>query len=441
MGGHSVTRRAIFLILFLAGLASHAEERPPNFIVVMTDDQGYGDLGCYGAEKIRTPNLDRMAAEGTRFTGFYSSNPVCTPSRAGLLLGRYGARNNLHRVLFPKDSTGLQHGETTIAELLKGKGYATACIGKWHLGHLPEFLPTRHGFDYYYGVPYSNDMDVAQRGDPPIPLMRNEEIIEQPAQQETLTERYTNEAIRFVQEHKEGPFFVYLPHTMPHVPLFASEKHRGKSAGGLYGDVIEELDANMGRLIEAVRAEGLAERTLVIYTSDNGPWLIKKEHGGSAGPLRDGKGTVYEGGMRVPYLAWWPGRVPAGRVEARPAMNIDLLPTLAALAGAELPQGKPLDGRDIRGLLFGGGRRADERFFYFNGTRLGAHRDGDWKIVLAWPEKDPITGAVRPPSLYNLQEDLAETTDRAQDAPEVLERLQQQLEAFAAEVKRERAGG
>lgn len=426
--------RAVILCLFLMGAGAVPGASLPNFVVVMTDDQGYADLGCYGATTIKTPNIDRMAAEGVRFTSFYSSNPACTPSRAGLMTGRYGARMGLEHVIFPKDTHGLPADETTIAEILKEKGYATACIGKWHLGHLPEFLPTQHGFDFYYGIPYSNDMDVAGRGDPLIPLMRNTEIIEQPAQQDTLTQRYTGEAIRFITDNKDKPFFVYLAHSMPHVPIFASDSYRGKSAGGLYGDVIEELDANMGRLLQHLRDEGLAENTLVIFTSDNGPWLLKGDDAGSAGPLRDGKGTVYEGGMRVPCIAWWPGKIAAGRVEDAPAMNIDLLPTLARLAGMEAPKTKALDGKDISGVLLGTAKQGDRQFFYLNGPNVGAHRDGDWKIVRARPEKDPITGALNPPALYNLREDLGETVDRAAEAPEVVERLRGQLAAFESSV-------
>lgn len=434
--GLKMLRVLVVLLVF----ATSAIAAPPNFIVVMTDDQGYGDLGCYGSPDIRTPNLDRMEAEGTRFTSFYSSNPVCTPSRAGLLTGRYAARMRLERVLFPQDTIGIPTQETTIAEVLKAQGYATACIGKWHLGHLPEFLPTRHGFDHYFGIPYSNDMDSSLRGDPPIPLVREEATVEQPANQDTLTQRYTDDAIAFIREHKGGPFFVYLPHSMPHVPLHASDAFRGKSPRGLYGDVIEEIDAGMGRIVGTLRELGLAENTLVIYTSDNGPWLVKEKDGGSAGPLREGKGTVFEGGMRVPCIAWWPGKVPAGRVVEEPCMNIDLLPTLAALSGGTIPTAKALDGRDISGVLLGTGTRGDQKFFYLLGQRTMAHRDGDWKIVLAGGQPvrgKPIEGNL---ALYNLKEDPRETTDVAAAHPEIVARLQGQLSAFAADVESERAG-
>ena len=421
-------RRLFLLLCFLcSGLAQAA---PPNFIVVMTDDQGYGDVGCYGSPDIRTPNLDRMAAEGLRLTSFYSSNPVCSPSRAGLLTGRYGARIGVPHVLFPWDTTGLRDDEKTIAQVLKTKGYATACIGKWHLGHLPEFLPTRHGFDYYFGLPYSNDMQPPLPKYPPLPLMRNEEIIEQPANQDTLTQRYTDEAVKFIEEHKAGPFFVYLPHSMPHVPLHASDAFRGKSKRGLYGDVIEEVDASMGRILDAVRANGLAENTLVIFTSDNGPWLVKGADGGSAGPLREGKSSVFEGGMREPCIAWWPGHIAAGRVEDAPCMNIDLLPTLAQLAGAPL-ETKPLDGRDISGVLLGTGKRADERFYYLQGPKVMAHRDGSWKLILPGPQPLRGEGIGEQPALFNLATDLGEQHNVAAEHPEIVARLRQQLDDFA----------
>lgn len=425
-------------VLCVALIAPVAVAAPPNFVVVMADDLGYGDLGCYGNTEIRTPQLDRMAAEGTRLDNFYSSAPSCTPSRAGLLTGRYSARMGLERVLFPKDTKGFPKDETTIAELLKPLGYATACIGKWHIGHAPENLPQAHGFDYYFGIPYSNDMAVKERGDPPTPLMRNSEIVEQPAEQSTLTLRYTDEAIQFIRQHRDRPFFVYLPHTMPHVPLFASEAFLGKSKRGLYGDVIEEMDANMGRLLDALRAEGLAENTLVIFTSDNGPWLIKKEDGGTAGPLRDGKGTVFEGGMRVPFLAWWPGKVPAGRVVSAASMNIDLLPSLAALAGAALPAGKPLDGRDVSGVWLGNGAGEERRLFYQSGPKAWAYREGDWKLILpggGGPALKPIKDA---PALFNLAADPGETTDVAGEHPERVQQMVAALAAHNAAVEAER---
>lgn len=293
--------------------AAPAAERPPNVVVVLCDDLGYGDLGCYGHPTVRTPNLDRMAAEGMKFTDFYSAAPVCTPSRAALLTGRLPLRSGMtsdaRRVLFPDSAGGLPDTEVTLAEVLKGRGYATACIGKWHLGHLPQYLPTRHGFDSYFGLPYSNDMDrVADRSpkgreafwQPKIeywnvPLMRDDKIVERPADQHTLTRRYTEEAVKFVGANRDRPFFLYLAHTMAHVPLFASAGFAGKSPRGLYGDAVEELDWSVGEVLKAVRAAGIETTTWVTFTSDNGPWLTFREHGGSAGLLREGKGSTWEG--------------------------------------------------------------------------------------------------------------------------------------------------
>ena len=341
-----------FLLLLPVALAGHAAASPPNFVIIFADDLGYGDLACFGAEKIKTPNLDRMAAEGLRFTSFYSCADVCTPSRAGLLTGRYPVRFGMTPVLFPHSKTGIPAEELTIAELLKGEGYATACVGKWHLGHLPEYLPTQHGFDQYYGIPYSNDMD---KGNPP--LMRDTEIIENPVDQTTLTRRYTEEAVAFIEKNADKPFFLYMPHTFTHVPLYASDAFLGKSEGGLYGDVVEEIDWSVGEVLKAIKDAGVDENTLVVFTSDNGPWLRFGDHGGSAGPLRDGKGTTFEGGMRMPTIARWPGTIEAGRTDNRIAATLDFLPTFAELAGATVPDARPMDDRSIAGVLRGDGAR------------------------------------------------------------------------------------
>jgi len=316
-----------------------AQSRPPNIVLIFADDLGYGDLGCYGS-KIRTPNLDRMAAEGIKFTHFYSANPVCSPSRAALLTGRYPTRVGVPRVLFPNDTTGLPASETTIAAMLKAKGYKTMCIGKWHLGHLPEFLPTARGFDEYYGIPYSNDMN-------PRPLLHNLEVLEQPAKLETLTSRYTEQAVKFIERSKDSPFFLYMPHTYPHIPLAASEKFRGRSPQGIYGDVLEELDWSVGQILETLKKHGLDNNTLVIFTSDNGPW-----YQGSPGFLRGRKGMTFEGGVRVPFIARFPGRIPKGKVCTGIASTMDLLPTIASLCNAPLPS-NPLDGINIWPLLTG----------------------------------------------------------------------------------------
>ncbi|HUT33107.1 MAG TPA: sulfatase [Planctomycetota bacterium] len=428
-----------------------AAQRPPNFILIFTDDQGYQDLGCFGSPDIATPCIDKMAAEGTRFTDFHVAAPVCTPSRAALLTGCYPQRVCLPNVLFPGSKVGISDKETTLAELLKARGYATACIGKWHLGHLPQFLPTRHGFDSYLGIPYSNDMtvdpnmavadDVAwrdgmtlekMRKEKPIrhgvPLFRDEKVIEYPADQTQLTTRYTEEAVKFITANKEKPFFLYLPHSMPHIPLFVSDKHKGKSKRGLYGDVIEEIDWSTGQILDTVRKLGLAENTCVLFTSDNGPWLVMKQNGGSALPLRDGKGTTWEGGMREPCVMWWPGRIPAGKTCAEFASTLDVLPTFAKLAGAEAPTGRIIDGRDIWPLMAGapGAKSPTEAFFYYRSYGLEAVRSGKWKLRLARKAGGGKGKAPRetPAALYDLDADISEKNDVAAANPDVVKRLE-----------------
>ena len=395
-------------------LAKAAGERP-NFVVIFTDDQGYQDIGCFGSPKIKTPNLDRMAAEGMKFTDFYVAASVCSPSRAALLTGCYPSRTGVTRVLFPRDKTGLKTETKTIAEVLKTRGYATACIGKWHLGHKPPHLPTFRGFDSYFGIPYSNDMR-------PTPLMRNTETVEEPANQATLTQRYTEEAVAFLKANKDKPFFLYLPHTMPHVPLAASERFKGKSAGGLYGDVIEEIDWSAGEILKAIKELGIDSKTLVIYTSDNGPWLSKKAHGGCSLPLRDGKFSTYEGGMRMPCIMRWPGKIPAGTLCSEMALTMDFLPTLAKLAGADLPAGYELNGKDISALMTRpGAKTPHEAFFYYRSTTLEAVRSGKWKAILYAKGSDGQPG--RPHELYDLQADISEKTDVAAENADVVKRL------------------
>jgi arylsulfatase A len=434
--------RLIACVLFVTGLAAPAPAAPPNVIVILADDLGYGDLGCYGHPTIRTPHLDRMAAEGMRFTDFYSTAEVCTPSRAALLTGRLPPRSGMgsdnRRVLFPDSSSGLPPTEITLATALKAKGYATACVGKWHLGHLPPHLPTSHGFDRYLGIPYSNDMDrspkspkgLAAFDDPKIeywnvPLMRNDKIIERPANQHTLTKRYTAESIGFIRENKGKPFFLYLAHTMPHVPLFASKEFAGKSARGLYGDVVEELDWSVGQVLDALRAEKLDRTTLVFFTSDNGPWLIKGEQGGSAGLLREGKGSTWEGGMRVPGIAWWPGTVPAGSVTHDIACTMDLFATGVKLAGGTVPADRPIDGVDLTPLLTGKGPSPRDTMFYYRGTKLFAVRHGPWKAHLVTRSGYGPDGPAEhePPELYHLGRDPGERFDVSKAHPEVVARI------------------
>ena len=364
-------RRFLQLSAAAAGVSlAAAPPRPPNIVMIYVDDLGYGDLGCYGSS-IRTPNLDRMAAEGVRFTQFYSANPVCSPARAALLTGRYPTRTGVPNVIMAPDKTGLSMSETTLAALLKPQGYKTMCIGKWHLGHQPQYLPTNRGFDEYYGIPYSNDMT-------PRPLMHNTEVLEEPAVLETLTPRYTQQALQFIERSKNSPFFLYMPHTFPHIPLAASPRFRGKSPLGLYGDVVEELDWSVGEVLAKLKQTGLDNQTLVMFSSDNGPW-----YQGSPGQLRGRKGSTYEGGVREPFLARFPGRIPRGTVCRGIAGTIDIVPTVARLTGAALPK-LPVDGIDIWPLLSAARPSLErEALLYFDGWNLQCARLGKWKLHVA----------------------------------------------------------
>ena len=433
-----------------AGLASGATaaEPPPNVVLVFADDLGYADVGVFGAEGFRTPHIDRLAAEGVRFTDFYVAQAVCTASRAALLTGAYPQRVGLTGAVDHRARHGIAETETTLAEILKARGYVTGIYGKWHLGHLPIFLPTRHGFDDYYGLPYSNDMwpfHPERPGDyPPLPLIEGEETIETNPDQSKLTGEYGRRAVAFIEAHREQPFFLYLPHSMPHVPLFASEGFRDRTERGLYGDVVEEIDDTVGRILATLERLGLDERTLVIFTSDNGPWLSYGDHAGSAAPLREGKGTSFEGGVRVPFVARWPGRIPAGSVVREPAMTIDLLPTIGLLAGAPPPE-RPIDGKDIRPLLLGdpGARSPHEALFFWWGRELQAVRSGRWKLHFPheYRSLDGPAGSGGMPgrylqrsiglALFDLETDPPETRDVAAEHPEVVERL----EALADEAR------
>jgi arylsulfatase A len=435
----------VLLVLFPLGVtqdADAASRRPPNIVIILADDLGYGDLGCYGHPSIRTPNLDRMATEGLRFTDFYSAAEVCTPSRAALLTGRYPVRSGMchdrFRVLRRQSAGVLPSNEVTIAQALKTRGYATACIGKWHLGNYmnnPAHHPRQHGFDYYFGLPHSNDMNptpaapkdatsrLDQRADWwAAPLYRNEELIECPAEQATLTRRYTQEAVKFIRDHKRGPFLLYLAHTFPHVPLFASDKFSRTSRRGLYGDVVEELDWSVGQVLETLRTEGLAKNTLVFFTSDNGPWLTQGEAGGSAGALRDGKGSTWEGGMREPAIAWWPGRIAAGVVNHELACTMDLFPTALKLAGAQIPADRVIDGLDMAPVLFGTGPSLRDVFLYYRGTRLYAARQGPFKAhFITQPGYGPEAPVPHePPLLFHLAKDPSERFNVSTNYPNVL---------------------
>ena len=445
---------------------------PPNFVVILTDDQGYGDLGCYGSQTIATPGLDRMAREGIRFTDFYAAAPFCSPSRAALLTGRLPARCGVPYVLFPAEHYGLPSKEVTLAEILKASGYATGMVGKWHLGWRRELRPTQQGFDEYFGLLHTNDIEEWGIGKAfhqlsafePLTLREGDKIIEQPVDQAQLTEKYTERAIEFIRTHRGRPFFLYLAHTMPHVPQYAGNAFAGKSKSGLYGDCVEEIDASTGRILDELRQLGLAKRTLVVFTSDNGasvrssaragsnPRFPGRTLGGSNGPLRGGKGNMFEGGIRVPCIAWWPGSIATGRVESSPLSSLDLFPTLAALAGATLPANTVLDGMDLSALLRSNPdarMRAPRLLTHYFGVQLQAVRRGQWKLIL------PIAQlpAIRLPSiwfdhqpglferqhrlsstgvLYDLESDPGETTDVAEKYPEVVTRLLDMARNFDA---------
>lgn len=416
----------LVLILFL--LISPAFARKPNIILISMDDMGYGDIGCFGSTKNRTPIIDHLAKNGMRFTDFYVTSGVCTPSRASLLTGCYPRRLNMHIdqnnkwVLFPNARKGLNPDETTIAEILKEQGYATTCIGKWHLGDQPGFLPTKHGFDSYFGIPYSNDMG---RKNIPLPLLRNDKVIEAPVAQSPITLRYTEEAISFIRTNREKPFFLYLPQTSVHLPLFPGEKFKGKSSNGKYGDWIEEVDACTGLILAILRQEKLVEDTLIIFTSDNGS---NARNGGSNAPLKGTKGTTHEGGMRVPCVMHWPGKIPAGSTCSEVASTLDLLPTFASLAGATPPADRKIDGHSISDLLFGkpGAKSPRKAFYYYHTTQLQAVRSGKWKLVLPQKERfDGWSGKMKdtPTQLYDLSADPGEKNNLAEKHQEVVTRL------------------
>lgn len=449
---------SVFALAFLSCISSIAQaETPPNIVVIFCDDMGWGDLGCFGNPTIRTPRLDQLAHEGQRWTQFYVAAPVCTPSRAALLTGRYPIRNGMtsakRGVLFPDSGGGLPSAEITLAELLKQKNYATGIVGKWHLGHLPQYLPTTQGFDQYFGIPYSNDMD--KTGGPGykaeivkddsyypetahynVPLMRNTEIIERPADQNTIVRRYTDEAIAFIKANQNRPFFLYLPHNLPHIPLFASAKFRGKSARGLYGDVVEEIDFNVGRIIDTLRELKLEKNTLVVFTSDNGPWLAFDTHGGSAGPLRAGKGTTFEGGQRVPTIFWWPEHIRPS-VQHGLGSTLDFMATFATLTGSQVPNDRKLDSYDLSSTLLRNEPSPRKEFFYWTNAELHAARLGPWKLHIKTREPVNYSKAVVPskPELYHLEHDLSEKHNLADKHPEIVAQLMELMEAHKKDIE------
>jgi arylsulfatase A-like enzyme len=420
----------VLLLTPLTAVRAAVAAPKPNIVVILVDDMGYSDIAPFGSKLNRTPNLDRMAAEGMKLTSFYAA-PVCTPSRAQMMTGCYAKRVSMPLVLFPLSKVGLSAKEHTVASLLKGQGYATMAIGKWHLGDQPEFLPIKRGFDHYFGLPYSNDMPR-----PPLPLIRDGNVIEAPANQDTLTARYTDEAVKFITTNKEQPFFLYFPHTAVHVPLYPGEKFKGKSANGTYGDWVEEVDWSVGRVLDTLRELKLTERTFVLFTSDNGPWLSKGKAGGVAGPLRGGKGSTWEGGMREPTIAWWPGRIAPGTACDAPMSEIDVLPTAVKLAGGTVPTDRKIDGKDIWPLLSGQTKESPhDALFYFKNTTLQAVRSGPWKLAIATQDERQVKTAKQAvPRLYNLDADIGETTDVAAQHPDIVAKLQKFVAAMDADL-------
>ena len=435
-----------FLISTIVSSCSKAivDEAPPNVVIVFTDDQGYQDLGCFGSPDIKTPHIDQLAKEGVKLTDFSVAQPVCSASRAALLTGCYPNRIGVHQALMPKAPTGLNQSETTMAEMLKSIGYATGIFGKWHLGNMGVFSPLKHGFDEFYGIPYSNDMwpNHPSQGKwfnfPPLPLYNGDTPIDSLEDQTNLTRDLTFKAVDFIKRNKDNPFFLYVPHPQPHVPLFVSEQFRGKSERGLYGDVIMEIDWSVGEIVKALEEYGLTDNTIVIFTSDNGPWLSYGDHGGSAGALREGKGTNWEGGVKEPFVIKYPKALHSGTTVETHVMSIDIMPTIAGLTGAELPS-LPIDGLDVWDVLTGDIRESPHEafFYYYNKNELWAIRQGDWKMYFphSYNSLNGRSGGkdglpmdyermtLDKPELYNLATDRSESTDVYDDHPEVVATL------------------
>ena len=444
-------------------LSSGVAKNKPNVVIMFMDDMGYADIGPFGAKAYPTPHLDQMAKEGRKFTDFYVTQAVCSASRAGLLTGCYNVRIGINGALGPNSKQGLNPEETTIAEICKQKGYSTACFGKWHLGHHEKFLPLQHGFDEFFGLPYSNDMWPFHPGVlhlpmkerlkrwPHLPLLEGNKVINPQVtgkDQENLTTQYTERAVSFIEKNKDNPFFIYLPHSMVHVPLYVSEKFKGKSKAGLFGDVMMEVDWSVGQIMKTLRKYDLHQNTLFIFTSDNGPWLNYGDHAGSAAPLREGKGTMFDGGCREPTLAWWPGTIPANSICKEPAMTIDLLPTIANLAGTPLPKHK-IDGKDILPLLINDQAKSPhEAYYFYYGNHLQAIRQGKWKLhfphgyrtMAGKPGgKGGIPVNYSPAkiglSLFDLQKDIGEIVNLKEKFPKVTQHLKSLGESFHQELQ------
>jgi len=416
------------LFYFLCFSIAAQTETPPNIIIVYADDLGYGDLSCFGATKIATPNIDRLAKEGIKFTDFYSASPVCSPSRAALMTGRIPQRQGITSVFFPESFTGMPTSEMTIGDVLKSKGYATAHVGKWHLGHHFQYLPLQRGFDEYYGIPYSNDMESAV-------YLKNNQVDSFFVDQHYTTLTYTQKSLDFIDRNNNKPFFLYLAHSMPHVPIYASPAFEGTSKAGLYGDVIQEIDWSVGEILKKLEEKKILENTLIIFSSDNGPWLVMEDHGGSSGVLREGKQFTFDGGMRVPTVAMWKAKIPAGQVYKDLAVMMDWFPTISAIVGASLPKDRAYDGEDISAVLMGKGKRKGDQFLFFNMDRdytLQGFRWGDWKVKLPYDGFRGSRGmkAVAPHGmlLFNLKNDPSENINLAVKQPEQLQKMLEEME-------------
>ena len=401
------------------------ESTLPNIVFIFTDDLGYGDIGAFGATDIQTPNIDRIAAEGIKFTSFLSASPVCSPSRAGLLTGRMPQRMGINAVFFPESLTGMDPEEITFAEMLKEKGYQTAHVGKWHLGHLEKYLPLNQGFDQYFGIPYSNDMTS-------VVYLRDNDVETFDVDQTYTTQKYTEESLRFIDKAAGAPFLLYLAHNQPHVPIYASPDFQGKSERGLYGDVIQEIDWSVGQILKKLEEKGLMEKTLIVFSSDNGPWLVMEDHGGSAGPLREGKQYTFEGGLRVPTVAMWKGKIEAGQVYEDLATQMDWFPTFAKIVGAEVPQDREIDGKDLSAVLFENGNREGDTYLYYMLASQEGYREGDWKIKRPFAGFAGTRGMKKVEAhdtlLFNLRNDPGETTNLAGENPEKTAQMMRAME-------------
>lgn len=453
----NMNKFALTTFLLFSALTNLNAENKVNVVLIFADDQGYGDLGCFGSKKIKTPNIDQMAKEGRKFTNFMVASPVCTPSRAALLTGCYPKRVGLHQhVLFPSSNKGLHPQEYTLADHFKSQGYATACYGKWHLGHHPETLPRQNGFDHYFGIPYSNDMNHPDNKGKPkggpdgmdilwndpestltkwkTPLIENEKIVELPVDQRTITRRCTDKAISFIQKNKGKPFFVYVPHSMPHIPLYVPDEIRDPNPLNAYTCVIEHIDSEVGRIIKTIKDLNLDKNTIVIYTTDNGPWLPFKHHGGSAGPLREGKGTTFEGGQRVPCVMWGPSRIPAGSVCEELMGTIDLLPSLAAITQKRLPAKNKIDGFDASHLILGTGTTPRKEFLHYTSRgELEGIRSGDWKLLRKKPRNKKQGETIM---LFNLSKDVGEENNLASEQPAIVARLSSRMKELDQEIEK-----